>query len=1160
MAVDHLYLSYADNFRLTVGDRLAAEIREDPTRLDVVSGYFAPSVWGMVGEALERLGSFRLLLGKDHELDRLESVTEGRNIEALVTAAVRRETEPPRLADRSDAERVAELVAFLERMRDASADEVVKLWRGDGFLHAKAYILKRSVGIGSANFTAAGLSRNRELVGWRQDRDVVREVETWFDDYWEHEDTVPYTDELIDLLRSTPLVSDRYTPYDVLIRTLAARYGAERPPSLEAAGFNLKWFQEDAVFRLVRLLNGRARGALLADAVGLGKTYMAMGVIHHYLYTRAEPRRGRGRPVLLVVPASLEGTWRRVLEETGLDWACEVLTTQRLRADFDPRTDAGRDLTGADLIVIDEAHRLRGGGTWFQKAMDLVTAGDRAAEKRVLLLTATPVNTGMRDLVNLLRVLTKNDRGVWAPEIADFERYLDRVERNAADPFPVLDRSIVRRSRTDVLTAYDEARAAGLAVEPLKLPERRTEHVSYRYDAAGDDLFGRFADTLRGLTLAPYDLERFRRQDPAGDEPPTLVAPLEGAVGEEGLAFRPGTLAALCAAGLLNRFQSSIPAIRRSLLRVEAVLRRFGEALAQDPPRLLDLQGQARVRALLADEARGRDRDAGEAPAESAEPQGLDQPELDEGWRAALAEAGPLEDPAAYRLDELHAALENDRALIGDLLRRLPSESDDGKVKALVAALTTESRAGRRGAPGLAGRRLLIFSQYRDTARYLHRRLTDPALADAVGRVMLTDGAVSSDERAAITAWFDPDRAATPEMEALARGETTPRILVSTDVLAEGHNLQLADTVVNFDLHFNPQMAVQRAGRVDRLQSPHRTVWLVSMLPPEDLDRHIGLMARLDERFRRIHGLGLGDERTTPLAADVQGRTLEQIRRLYADDATVLDEIERSWTFGSTDYMRQPLTAFLSRAGVERLDSIPFGVSSIKRLPAGWRHGDGVFLALAAPASAGDAPETYWRFYPRRPDGSYGEPVMDEVEIFRAIACREAEPRAGLAPVPPGPGVFDWELIAQASRELAATLTLQRSQAELSRGASERSRKLRAELRGNAAELDVEGLDDLLERLLQVRVEDFDGRSGWRRFDDARRSLRRAETEDERHVAARAAVELGFELFGPPASEKEDAADVADVRPEALRLVAYEALVGSPPRPAVGDGQTALGL
>ena len=127
---------------------------------------------------------------------------------------------------------------------------------------------------------------------------------------------------------------------------------------------------------------------------------------------------------------------------------------------------------------------------------------------------------------------------------------------------------------------------------------------------------------------------------------------------------------------------------------------------------------------------------------------------------------------------------------------------------------------------------------------------------------------------------------------------------------------------------------MQRAGRIDRIGSPHKTVYLVSFLPPESLERHIGLLARLDERFRRIHGLGLGDEQVTPLTTDRQVQTLEQIRRLYADDVSVLDEVERTWTLGSTDYMRQPLEAFLAEAGVERqVRQIPVGVSSVRRLP-----------------------------------------------------------------------------------------------------------------------------------------------------------------------------------------------------------------------------------
>lgn len=1131
-AVDpRLSLSYSDNDRLKVGDRLAAEIAENPSRLDVVSGYFTPAVWAAVGEALERVDRFRLIIGKDHELERVETHEEQRNVANLLRAALRQEVEPAGLARRQDAERVEELIAFLERHRDASEDEVVKLWTGDGFLHAKAYILAGSVGIGSANFTYPGLCLNRELVGWRQDREKVNEVE----DYWTDEDAEPYTDRLIELLRDAPLVSDAYTPYDVLIRTLAARYGTDRPPSLEHANFTLEWFQEDAVIRLVRLLDGRARGALLADAVGLGKTYMAIGVIHHFLYVNAERRKGsRGRPVLLVVPAALEDMWRGVLERAQLDWACDLLTTQRLRGDFDPSRYAG-----ADLIIFDEAHRLRRGGTWFHGAVDLVTAGERARDKRVLLLTATPVNTGMSDLVNLLRLLTKNDRGVWAPEIADFQRYLARVEEGSADPFPVLDRSIVRRSRSDVLEAYENARAAGQTVAPLQLPVRRIEHVDYDYGPGDEDLFEVFACAVRSLVLAPYDLERFRGERSA-----------ERLLDEE-LTFAPGSLAALYAAGLLTRFQSSLVAIRRSLGRLDAVLRRYGDALALDPPRLLDLQGSPRIRALLADEVRGGDHDADEelAPDEAG---GRADDELERGWEAALAEAPALADAEEYRLDDLRAGLEHDRALIADLVARLPEEAQDGKLDALLAALRRSGR-GRTGEPALAGRTVLIFSQFRDTARYVHRRLEE-ALGDAV-RI---DGGTPSAERLRITAFFDPERAAAAETATRHAGGEPPRILVSTDVLAEGHNLQIADCVINFDLHFNPQVAVQRAGRVDRLNSKHATVTLVSMLPPEDLDRHIGLLARLDERFRRIHGLGLGDERTMTLAGDVQGQTLEQIRRLYADDASVLDEIERSWTFGSTDYMRIPLATFLNVAGMAQLQQIPIGVYSVKRLPPDWRHGEGVFLAFAAPAPSGGQRDSYWRFYPRQAGGGYGAPLVDEVEVFRAIACYPSETRAQLGEVPPGPGVFDWDLVVSAAEELAGVLTLQRSQAELHRGASERSRKLRQELRANAEGLEVDGLDDLLDRLLQVRVEDFDGRSGWRPFDDARRALRRAETEGERFAAAQDLARRGLELLGAPAPDEEELDPAAEVRADDLQLVAYEALVAPAAAAARGGAQTEL--
>jgi hypothetical protein len=342
---DALSLSYTDNQRVTIAERLVAEITEDPARLWVASGYFAPSVWHVLGEALERLTDFRLLLGKDYELANLERGHEEARIADLVRQAIRNETEPPGLATRDEAESVAALVEFLERVR-ATGEPVVKLWEGDGFLHAKAYLLRSSVGIGSANFTGNGLTRNRELVGWRQDRNVVAEVEEWFEGYWSEPEARDYTNDLIALLHATPLVSDDYTPYELLIRVLASRYGIERPRSLEAASFSLKWFQEDAAFRLIRILNGRARGALLADAVGLGKTYVAMAVIHHYLYTQAEARPARAARRAGVPRPDVEARTRRERPRLGMRAPDDADFAQQLRRAPPPRRRPARDRRG----------------------------------------------------------------------------------------------------------------------------------------------------------------------------------------------------------------------------------------------------------------------------------------------------------------------------------------------------------------------------------------------------------------------------------------------------------------------------------------------------------------------------------------------------------------------------------------------------------------------------------------------------------------------------------------------------------------------------------------------------------------------------------------------------------------------------------------------
>ena len=264
-------------------------------------------------------------------------------------------------------------------------------------------------------------------------------------------------------------------------------------------------------------------------------------------------------------------------------------------------------------------------------------------------------------------------------------------------------------------------------------------------------------------------------------------------------------------------------------LIVDLLMSRTEQALDSDPPRLLDLKGSREIKLLLAQQSLSGEDSDDEEGGDAREDDAVD--ENARRWEDAIARCPELPEPDAYDHDAISEALAQDRATIAELLAALPDQADDGKIDALLQALTQIARNDARGKPALAGRNgILIFSQFRDTARYVHRRLA--AHADQLGHVEITDGAVTSEQRRERTAFFDPDRHEAARMHAEANGSPIPKILVSTDVLAEGHNLQIADVVINFDLHFNPQVALQRCGRIDRLGSKNKRVHLVSMHRP----------------------------------------------------------------------------------------------------------------------------------------------------------------------------------------------------------------------------------------------------------------------------------------------------------------------------------------
>ena len=509
--------------------------------------------------------------------------------------------------------------------------------------------------------------------------------------------------------------------------------------------------QADAVERARAILN-RFNGVLLADGVGLGKTYLGLALM-------ALESRGGGRAVA-VMPPSLKLEWTRAGESTGVP-VTPISHTQLLS--LSPR--AFDDVT---LLVVDEAHAFRNPNTARYGALARLAVG-----RRVALLTATPYNNAPRDLDALIRLFAPSDT-FRELGIADLGRALATQDAAAA---LALGAVTVCRSRRLVEQRFPEMRG--------RFPKRELcAPVRYDLDAAYG---GRLADLLALIGSL------------AGSAPATEQA------------------ASLMQLGLLKRLESSRAAFRRTLLRhmefLEEVMRagESGVRISRSDyralfPRSDGDDSQLVMWPVLKPASRGRDA-------------GIERDQ----WRAVFAQALDIVDSAAGAPDAKQQALES--LLLGPL----------------------------------AGIKTIVFTEYRDTALDLLRRLRGRlrVIAVAGADAWAGIGSVTRDE--ALDA-FAPDSRGSrrnPLMEA--------DVLIATDVAGAGLNLQDAGAVVNYDLPWNPVRIMQRIGRVDRLDSPHRRIAIAHLQP---VQAHSGLAAVLRTLRTKLAGASaLPGSEPDPLAA-----------------------------------------------------------------------------------------------------------------------------------------------------------------------------------------------------------------------------------------------------------------------------------------------------
>ncbi len=930
----------------------ARETYREPLSLAIATGYFNPEGFAELAEQLEGLGRVRLLLGAEPAYPprreiHLPGQPRGDRLQQQRLARALQEAEQGIRQDRNLLDFSARSHAAIEKLLAFLRTGKLEVRRYErGFLHGKAFVFSNGDGViaGSSNFTAAGLLRNLELNLGHYQPGVVAQVQEWFEGLWAEAATY-------DLAALYEERLAEYEPYLIYLRVLWERYGHELEAEQDRFGnIKLTTFQTDGVSRAERILR-EFHGVLVADGVGLGKSFIAGEIVRRVRESR--------RRVLLVAPAALrDGPWATFVRRHDLGVDC--VSFEELTRELD--VSQGQSVLGIDIrdyamIVVDEAHALRNPETDRARALRRLLEG--TPPKDLVLLTATPVNNTLWDLYYLLAYFVAHDAAFADRGIPSLKtRFHDAVVKDpeSLKPdvlFDVLDAVAVRRTRHFVKRYYPNERVPGPNGTEIVVtfPKPVVRRVSYDFDKALPGVFDEFAAALVpdddghvGLTMARFSPSRFRKDG-----------------GGEAIASE-AALVGLIRSGLLKRFESSVHAFARTCGKLLASHELFLQALARGFVPTSD-----GIEAI---------EDAGDA---------LDDDEL-----AEILERTGSEPASAYDVEALRAAVEADRALLQRFQARAAAvrNEDDPKLDALVEALVQVLREAEHdaGADELQRRdcrKVLVFSYFADTVDWVERRLRDALavdrrLAPYRGRIASVSGRQSRGEVSRDDAVFG----FAPRSTEAPKGRTEDRfdILVTTDVLAEGMNLQQCRNIVNVDLPWNPMRLVQRHGRIDRIGSPHDQVFIRCFFPDAQLDALLALEARIRRKLTQAaRSIGVESE-VIPGGATgevVFADESDQIKSLRDEDASLLEHGGEDARAHSGEEYRQELRKGIERYGRATIENLPWAAGS------GFRTGARAGHFFCARVGDGTDARSFLRFVPA--DGSPIE--RDSLTCLRLIGC-----------------------------------------------------------------------------------------------------------------------------------------------------------------------------